>query len=73
MSEAGRPERAALVTGGARGIGLAIAEALAERGDRVTIADLDLDHAARTPRRQSAEGSSQGEWGRVRTCGTFAE
>ena len=37
--------RAALVTGGARGIGLAIVEALAARGDRVTIADVDLEGA----------------------------
>lgn len=35
----------ALVTGGAEGIGLAIARALAARGDRVTIADLDGDKA----------------------------
>lgn len=35
----------ALVTGGAEGIGLAIAQRLAARGDRVTIADLDGDKA----------------------------
>jgi NAD(P)-dependent dehydrogenase (short-subunit alcohol dehydrogenase family) len=35
----------ALVTGAARGIGFAIAEALASRGDVVTIADLDETHA----------------------------
>lgn len=35
----------ALVTGGAEGIGLAIARALAARGDRVTIAGLDGDKA----------------------------
>ena len=45
MSGEGPPERAALVTGGARGIGLAIVEALAARGDRVTIADVDFDNA----------------------------
>jgi NAD(P)-dependent dehydrogenase (short-subunit alcohol dehydrogenase family) len=44
MSGEGAHERAALVTGGARGIGLAIAEALAARGDRVTIADVDLEN-----------------------------
>ncbi|HEY7177613.1 MAG TPA: SDR family oxidoreductase [Gaiella sp.] len=47
MSETAH-ERASLVTGGARGIGLAIVEALAERGDRVTIADLDLERATRS-------------------------
>ena len=48
MSAAGALERAALVTGGARGIGLAIVEALAERGDRVTIADVDLERATQS-------------------------
>jgi len=37
--------RGALVTGGARGIGYAIAETLAIRGDAVTIADLDAERA----------------------------
>jgi len=37
--------RAALVTGGASGIGLAIGEALARRGARVALADLDLARA----------------------------
>jgi NAD(P)-dependent dehydrogenase (short-subunit alcohol dehydrogenase family) len=37
--------RGALVTGGARGIGYAIAETLAARGDAVTIADVDGDRA----------------------------
>jgi NAD(P)-dependent dehydrogenase (short-subunit alcohol dehydrogenase family) len=38
--------REALVTGGADGIGLAIARALAQSGHRVTIADIDGDKAA---------------------------
>lgn len=38
-------ETAAFVTGGARGIGYAIAETLAARGDRVTIADIDGEAA----------------------------
>ena len=38
--------REALVTGGAEGIGLAIARALAATGQRVTIADLDGDKVA---------------------------
>jgi NAD(P)-dependent dehydrogenase (short-subunit alcohol dehydrogenase family) len=41
---------ASLVTGGARGIGLAIAEALALRGDRVTIADVDVGRATESSR-----------------------
>ena len=36
----------ALVTGGARGIGLAIAEALASRGANVALADIDAGQAA---------------------------
>jgi NAD(P)-dependent dehydrogenase (short-subunit alcohol dehydrogenase family) len=39
---------AALVTGGARGIGRAIAQVLAERGDDVIVADVDAETASRT-------------------------
>lgn len=41
-------ERIAIVTGGARGIGAAIAQALGETGARVVVADLDLTAAERT-------------------------
>jgi NAD(P)-dependent dehydrogenase (short-subunit alcohol dehydrogenase family) len=39
--------RGSLVTGGAKGIGRAIAAALAERGDHVTVADVDAGAATR--------------------------
>lgn len=47
----GRTPRRALITGGANGLGLATAAALQQRGDRVTIADIDrrqLEAARRT-------------------------
>jgi NADP-dependent 3-hydroxy acid dehydrogenase YdfG len=43
--------RAVAITGGARGIGAAIAAALTARGARVAIGDLDADAAAATARR----------------------
>ncbi len=46
----------ALVTGGARGIGLAIAERLAARGDQVTIADLRFETARTEADRLRAAG-----------------
>lgn len=56
-----RPARTApgaFVTGGARGLGRAIATALARRGDAVTIADLDSDLAGSTAAELRAEGYS---------------
>ena len=47
--------RRALVTGGASGIGLACAEAFAEAGARVTIADLDGDGARAVAQRLGGE------------------
>lgn len=46
--------KVAVVTGGASGIGKAIAKALASHGARVVIADLNLEHA--TPVAQAIEG-----------------
>jgi 3-oxoacyl-[acyl-carrier protein] reductase len=43
--------RAAIVTGAARGIGLAIAERLHADGARVALADIDLDRATREAQR----------------------
>ena len=48
--------RIALVTGGARGIGLSTAQALAEAGARVTITDLDEESIARARRELSGAG-----------------
>ena len=51
--------RSALVTGGASGIGLAYAEAMAEAGAKVTIADLDSAGAEREAARLRGEGQGQ--------------
>jgi NAD(P)-dependent dehydrogenase (short-subunit alcohol dehydrogenase family) len=48
--------RTALVTGGASGIGLASARALAQRGARVVLADLSLDRGKESADQLSAEG-----------------
>ncbi|MEY4502520.1 MAG: hypothetical protein RIS52_2410 [Pseudomonadota bacterium] len=49
--------RSALVTGAASGIGLAYAEAMAEAGARVTLADIDADGAEREAARLRSEGA----------------
>ena len=49
--------RSALVTGAASGIGLAYAEAMAEAGARVTLADIDGEGAEREAARLRGEGA----------------
>ena len=48
--------RSALVTGAASGIGLAYAEAMAEAGAKVTLADIDIEGAEREAARLRQEG-----------------
>jgi NAD(P)-dependent dehydrogenase (short-subunit alcohol dehydrogenase family) len=48
--------RSALITGGASGLGLAYAEAMAEAGASVTIADIDRDGAEREAARLRSDG-----------------
>jgi NAD(P)-dependent dehydrogenase (short-subunit alcohol dehydrogenase family) len=53
--------KTALITGAARGIGRAFAEAYVREGARVAIADIDIDRArARRPR--SAPPPSRWRW-----------
>lgn len=49
-------ERVAVVTGGASGVGLAVARHLAGRGHRVAVLDIDPDAAARAAERLTGEG-----------------
>jgi NAD(P)-dependent dehydrogenase (short-subunit alcohol dehydrogenase family) len=49
----------AVVTGGASGIGRAIATALASRGDTVVVADLDKEGAERVAERLSERGTAE--------------
>jgi NAD(P)-dependent dehydrogenase (short-subunit alcohol dehydrogenase family) len=69
-----RDERVALVTGGANGIGAAVATRLAASGATVVIADRDLDGAERTATRIDAAASPESRGrvaaaGRVEACG----
>ncbi len=48
MNELDFKERVAVITGGAQGIGKAVAERLAQSGASVYLWDLDIDHAAQT-------------------------
>jgi NAD(P)-dependent dehydrogenase (short-subunit alcohol dehydrogenase family) len=56
--ETGLSERSALVTGGASGIGKAIAEALAAEGVRVVIADINVELGQATAAAIAAQGGS---------------
>ena len=50
-------DKLAVVTGGARGIGLAIAKKLAEEGSRVVLADINYDQAAESAKRLQETGA----------------
>jgi len=51
--------KAAVVTGGAQGIGLAIATAFAEQGARVVVGDIDHDRAEAAAAELRASGSTR--------------
>ncbi len=51
------PERVAIVTGAARGIGFAIAERLSQAGARVVIADVDEQSAVAAVKRVREGGA----------------
>lgn len=53
-----RQARTAIVTGGASGMGLAVCEQMAERGDRVAILDLNGEAAATQAERITAAGGT---------------
>src|SRR4051794_31394559 len=53
------PSRIAIVTGGASGIGRAIATALVRRGDTVTVADIDKQRAEEVAERLSELGTAE--------------
>lgn len=52
----GKRERAAIVTGAAQGIGLAIAERLLQEGIQVALADVNVEEAEKQAERLRAEG-----------------
>ena len=59
--------KAALITGAARGIGLAFAQAYVREGARVAIADIDIARARRSATSRSARetrASSSRTWSR---------
>ena len=58
----------ALITGGARGIGFGIAEAMLEAGYGVTVTGLTDEEVAAVPPRENLEGGAAGRDQR-RRCG----